>query len=164
MTFLDLILCLCVFAFVLAGLWFGLVHTLGALVGLVVSVLVAGHYAAAGTFGTSNIARLLTFIVITILVNRLIGVVFWIVEKIFKIVSVLPFLKTFNALLGGVLGLGEGIIVVGGALYVAARYPVSSGFASALGASQVGLWLLHAFGLFSPLLPQAIRSIQAVIS
>jgi len=163
MTFFDLILSLAVFAFVLAGLWFGLVHALGALVGMILSVLVAGHYAAAGTFGTSNTARVLTFIIIMILVNRLIGLVFWIIEKIFKIVAVIPFLKTFNALLGGALGLIEGIMVVGGALYVAARYPVSSGFAGILSASQVGLWLLHAFGLFAPLLPQAIRSIQAVI-
>lgn len=164
MTFLDLILVLSVFAFVLAGLWFGLVHALGALVGMVLSVLVAGHYAAAGTFGTSNLARVVAFVLIMILVNRLIGLVFWIIEKIFKIVSVLPFLKTFNALLGGALGFLEGVLVVGGALYVAARYPVSAGFAGALSASQVGLWLLHAFGLFAPLLPQAIRQIQAVIS
>lgn len=162
MTFFDLILSLSVFAFVLAGLWFGLVHALGALIGMVLSVLIAGHYSAVGAFGTSNVARLLTFLIIMILVNRLIGVVFWIIEKIFKIVSVIPFLKTFNALLGGLLGFAEGVMVVGGGLYVAARYPVSTGFGGILAASQVGLWLLKAFGLLAPLLPQAIRSIQAV--
>ncbi len=164
MTFLDLILSLAVFAFVLAGLWFGLISALGALVGTIASVLVAGHYAAAGAFGASNTARVLTFLVIMVLVNRLIGLVFWIIDKIFRIVAVIPLLKTFNALLGGLLGLVEGILVVGGGLYVAARYPVVSGFAGLLTASQVGLWLLHAFGFFAPLLPQAIRQIQSVIS
>jgi uncharacterized membrane protein required for colicin V production len=163
MTFLDLILVLAVFAFVLAGLWFGLVHSLGALLGMTLSVLVAGHYAAAGTFGTSNLARVLTFLIISILVNRLIGLVFAVIERIFKIATVVPFLKTFNALLGGILGLIEGILVVGGSLYIAARFPVTQGFTGALAASQIGLWLVHAFGIFSPLLPPAIRQIQAAI-
>ncbi len=163
MTLFDLILALAVFAFVLAGLWFGLIQALGALVGMVASVLIAGHYAAAGTFGTSNLARVLTFVIVVILVNRLIGLVFWIIQKIFRIVAVIPFLKTFNALLGGVLGFVEGILVVGGALYVAARYPVWSGFAKMLADSKIGLWLLHAFGFFAPLLPEAIRQIKAVM-
>ena len=163
MTFLDLILILGVFAFVLTGLWFGLVHTLGALLGMVLSVLVAGHYAAAGTFGTSNLARVLTFIVIMILVNRLIGAVFWLIEKIFKVVSVIPLMKTFNAILGGILGFGEGIFVVGGALYIAARYPISADFGTALANSSVGIWLLQAFGLLAPLLPNAIENLKAVI-
>lgn len=163
MTFFDLILSLAVFAFVLAGLWFGLVHALGALIGLIFSVLIAGHYAAAGTFGTSNLARVLTFVILMILVNRLIGLIFWFIEKIFKVVSVIPFLKSFNALLGGALGFVEGVMVVGGGLYVAARFPVTTGFAGALSASKVGLWLVRAFGLLAPLLPPAIKSIQAVI-
>ena len=170
MTFFDLILILGVFAFVLAGLWYGFIHALGGLVGLVLSVLVAGRYydswgqAVAGVFfGNENLARVVMFVLLMILVNRLIGLVFWIVEKIFKIVAVIPFLKTFNALLGGLLGFIEGIVVVGGALFIAARYPISASFGSVLAASHVGIWLLHAFGLFAPLLPQAVRQIQSVI-
>jgi len=170
MTFFDLILILGVFAFVLAGLWFGLIHALGALVGMVLSVLVAGRYydswghATSGIFfGNENLARVMMFLLLMILVNRLIGLVFWIIEKIFKIVAVIPFLKTFNALLGGLLGFFEGVMVVGGTLYIAARYPVSATFGTVLAASHVGIWLLHAFGLFAPLLPQAVRQIQAVI-
>ncbi|MEK7545441.1 MAG: CvpA family protein [Patescibacteria group bacterium] len=170
MTFFDLILVLGVFAFVLAGLWFGLIHALGALVGMVFSVLVAGRYydswghATSGIFfGNENLARVVMFLLLMILVNRLIGLVFWVIEKIFKIVAVIPFLKTFNAMLGGLLGFFEGVMVVGGALYIAARYPISASFGTVLAASHVGIWLLHAFGLFAPLLPQAVRQIQAVI-
>ena len=54
-------------------------------------------------------------------------------------------------------------MVVGGTVYIAARYPVSANFSSVLAASHVGVWLLHAFGLFAPLLPQAVRQIQSVI-
>lgn len=170
MTFLDLILILSVFAFVLAGLWFGLIHALGGLVGMFLSIFVAGRYyeawgtAASGFFmGNTNLARMVMFILITLLVNRLVGVLFWLIEKIFKVVSVVPFVKTFNAIFGGLLGLGEGILVVGGALYIAARYPISEHFGSALAASHVGLWLLHAFGLFAPLLPDVVRNLKSVI-
>ncbi len=170
MTILDLLLILSVFAFVLAGLWFGFVHALGAVVGMVLSVLVAGRYydawgtAASGIFlGNVNLSRTIMFLVLMILVNRLIGILFWLIEKLFKIVSVIPFMKTFNAILGGVLGFVEGVLVVGGALYIAARYPISAHFASSLTASNVGLWLLQAFGILVPLLPEAVRQLKAVI-
>jgi uncharacterized membrane protein required for colicin V production len=170
MTFFDLILVILVFAFVLAGLWFGFIHALGALVGTIFGVLVAGRYydawgqAVQGIFfGNVNLARVVMFILIMILVNRLIGLVFWVIEKVFKIVAVIPFLKTFNALLGGVLGLLEGVIVIGGALYLAARYPITANFAEVLSASAVGLWLIKAFGLFAPLLPEIIRNLKSVI-
>jgi uncharacterized membrane protein required for colicin V production len=169
MTILDLILGLLVLAFVLAGLWFGLIHSLGAVVGTIVGVMVAGHYAvpwgaaAKGFFlGNENLARVVIFFVVMVLVNRLIGVVFWVIEKIFKFIAVIPFMKTFEKLLGGVLGFVEGVIVVGGALYVAARFPVSAGFASALAASKFGLWLVQVFGLFAPLLPDIIKNIKSV--
>ncbi len=163
MTFLDLILLLGVFTFVIFGLWWGFIHAVGALVGNIFGVLVAGHYVAAGTFGTSGWARVIAFIVIMVLVNRVIGIVFWVIEKIFKIVAIIPFLTTFNRLLGGLLGFIEGTIIVGGALYIAARYPIGGGFAEALAASQVGLWLLKAFGLFAPLLPDVIQKLKSVI-
>ncbi|WKZ29311.1 MAG: CvpA family protein [Patescibacteria group bacterium] len=170
MTILDLILILSVFAFVLTGLWFGFVHALGAVIGMVLSVLVAGRYydawgeAAAGIFfGNENLARMVMFLVLMILVNRLIGAVFWLIGKIFKLVSIVPFVKTFNAILGGLLGFVEGVLVVGGALYIAARYPISTHFAEALSASNVGIWLLQAFGLLAPLLPEAVRQLKSVI-
>ena len=170
MTFLDLILILLLFFFVLAGLWWGFIHALGALIGTILGVLVAGHYydswgqATQGLFfGNVNLARVVMFFLIVFLVNRLIGLVFWVIEKIFKIVAILPFLKTFNALLGGILGFVEGVFVVGGALYIAARYPIGQAFASALAVSSIGIWLVKAFGLYAPLLPDVIRSLKSII-
>ena len=170
MTFFDLILVLIVFFFILAGLWFGLIHSLGALVGIIFGVLVAGKYfntwaeATQGIFfGNINLARVVMFFLIMILVNRLIGLVFWVIEKIFKIVAIIPFMKTFNRLLGGGLGFLEGIIVVGGALYIAARYPIGESFGGVLSSSAVGLWLIKAFGLFAPLLPEILRNLKTII-
>lgn len=170
MTFFDLILIIIVFGFVLAGLWFGLIQSLGALVGTIFGVLVAGKYYDAWAevtqgifFGNINLARVVMFFLIMILVNRLIGLIFWVIEKIFKIVSIIPFLKTFNRLFGGLLGLLEGIIVVGGSLYIAARYPIGENFGDVLGSSAVGLWLIKAFGLFAPLLPDIIRNLKSII-
>jgi hypothetical protein len=121
--------------------------------------------AAKGFFlGNENLARIVIFFVVAVLVNRLIGVVFWIIEKIFKFVSIIPFMKSFEKLLGGALGFVEGVIVVGGALYLAARFPVSAGFAAALATSQFGLWLIKVFGLFAPLLPDILRNIKSVAS
>ena len=165
MTFLDLILGLLLFGFMLGGLWFGLIHMIGAVVGLVASTLVAGHYASLPvTFlGSSNLARVGVFFIIMVLVNRVIGIIFWVIEKAFKIVAVIPFMKTFEKILGGVLGLAEGVVVFGGVLYLAARYPLSDTFSKALATSKLALWLIKAFGIFAPLLPAIIRNLKSIV-
>jgi len=164
MTILDLILILSVFFFVLLGLWWGFIHALGGVVGTIFGVLVAGHYAARGAlFGESGLGRIITFLLLMIVVNRLIGLVFWVIEKLFKIVAIIPGLKTVEKLAGGALGFIEGVIVVGGALYQAARYPVGEAFSNALAASNLGQWLVGAFGLFAPLMPEIIRNLKSVI-
>jgi len=48
MTILDGVLLLILFLFIATGLRLGLIHTLGALVGTIVGVLVAGNYFEAG--------------------------------------------------------------------------------------------------------------------
>ncbi len=44
MALFDLILIIILGGFVLFGLWFGFIHTLGSLLGIVVGAFVAGHY------------------------------------------------------------------------------------------------------------------------
>ncbi|MBI4276405.1 CvpA family protein, partial [Candidatus Uhrbacteria bacterium] len=129
MSLFDLILAIVVFGFVLSGFWFGVIHALGAVVGLVLGAYVAGQWyegwaqALAWLFyGHDNVARIVIFMAIFTLVNRLVGLVFYILERIFKIISVVPFLKTINRLAGAALGFIEGVVVVGAALYLTSKY------------------------------------------
>ena len=82
-SLLDVILILSVFSFVLFGLWFGLIHTFGALIGTVIGAAVAGQLY---TFVPGELASVASFVVITLAVSRLVGIGLVFVEKIFHII------------------------------------------------------------------------------
>ena len=170
MTILDLILLLVLLCFVLTGLRLGLIHTLGALLGIIVGTLVAGHYydSAAGElsfiFGSHlNLARILCFAFIFIITNRLFGLLFILINKIFKIISIIPFLKTINRLAGAILGFIEGTFVLGLILYVAQKYPFWDFLNKMIASSKVSYFLLKVASILVPLLPSALRHLKTFI-
>jgi uncharacterized membrane protein required for colicin V production len=169
MNYIDLTLLILLGGFVLAGLWFGVIHMIGALVGIVLGAFAAGHFyipvadwMAPWLGDNENLARLLAFFGIFILTARLIGFAFHIIEKIFKIIAIIPFLKTFNRLLGAILGLIEGTLVLGLLVYFAGRFPFSSAFEEALVASTLAQALNLIGAILAPLLPEAIRALRSI--
>ncbi|MEK9152846.1 MAG: CvpA family protein, partial [Patescibacteria group bacterium] len=115
MTGIDTIILIVLGGFVLAGFWFGFIHMVGGLVGYVLGAVLAGQlyeplavFAAPWLWNNLNLARIVSFFFIFVLVNRLIGVAVFVIEKALKFISIIPFVKTFNRLLGAGLGLIEG--------------------------------------------------------
>lgn len=168
MNYLDLVLLIALGGFVLYGLWFGFIHMVGTVAGLVFGALVAGWYYPVGSswlqhyLGNANVANFIAFFVIFVLVTRLVGLVFWIVEKAFGFISVIPFLMTFNRLLGAALGLVEGALVLGLAVWFAARFPFSVPFVDAMQSSAFAHILNFAGGLLAVLMPTALKSVQSI--
>lgn len=154
----DVILLLAVFGFTLFGLWFGLITTLGSLVGTIAGAFIAGQFY---TLVPGTVFRVVAFIVIFIVVNRLIGFGFYLLEKVFHIISIVPFLKSINRLGGGVLGLLEGLLVVGTVLIVASRYDLGAWFTTAMTQSKVAPSLVSAAQVLLPFLPLALKQLQS---
>ncbi len=170
MNVIDISLLVLLGGFVLYGFWFGIIHMVGALIGVVFGAFAAGHFYGpvaawmAPWFGSSqNLAKVVAFVLVFVLVNRLVGLAFWIVEKIFKFIAVIPFVKTFNRLLGAALGLLEGTLVIGLAVYFAARFPISGGFEALMKASSLAKAFAAVGAILAPLLPATVRAIQSVI-
>ena len=170
MSIVDVVLLLLLFGFVFFGFWVGLIHALGGLVGAIVGAVVASRlfepivqqwgYLLGGN---QNLARIVIFLIIFIIVNRLVGLAFWIIEKMFGVISVIPFLKTINRLGGAVFGLIEGVLVIGVSLYVASRFPLGATFTESLQGSSVAKKLLEVSGIITPLLPVFLKQIRSVI-
>lgn len=170
MNTVDLVLLIVLGGFIVSGFWFGIIHMVGSLVGLVVGAWAAGHYFQAlanmvtpWLGGNANLARILAFFFIFVLVNRLFGVIVWLAEKVFKIIAIIPFLKTFNRLLGAIFGLIEGTLVLGLAVFFSSRFAFTAAFAAALQGSQLAKSLYAVGAILAPLLPQAVRAIQSAI-
>ncbi len=155
----------------LFGLWFGVVHTLGALFGVLIGAGIATRYfdyvaqwIQPFTGGPINVVRMVVFIILFILINRLVGFVFYILDKTFRFALMLPFLSGINRLGGMIVGLAEGALVLGLILYFSEAYPISDNFAKMiLEQSVVAGYLLNVAKILMPILPQAMQELEARI-
>jgi len=168
-TIFDLILLLILFLFIAFGFALGLVQTIGALIGVVVGSWLAGQwYEPVGEWltpillGHATAAKIVAFILVFTLVNRLIGLVFWFINKIFNLISIIPFTKSLNRLLGAVLGLLEGTLSLGIILYFASQITISDWWLGIINDSQVASLLMMAAGILTPLLPKILKQIKSV--
>lgn len=166
-SFFELALLIMLGGFVLYGLWFGLIHAFGALVGVIAGAFIAGRLfePVAGTLiwlfgGNSNLAKIVVFFFLFVIVNRLVGFGFSLVERVFKIIAIIPFLTSINRLAGAVFGFLEGSLVLGGALMLATAFPVSDALTQAITTSRIAAYLLSIASIIIPLLPELVRSVE----
>ena len=171
MTLIDIILLILLGGFVLFGFWFGIIHSLGALFGVLIGAGISTRYFETVTQwihpysgGPINVVRIVVFIILFILINRLVGFVFYVLDKTFRFALMLPFLAGFNRLGGAVIGLVEGALVLGLILYFSEAYPISDKYAKMiLEQSSVAHYLLNTAKILMPLLPQAMKDLESVI-
>lgn len=171
MTIFDVVLLLILAGFVFYGLFFGLIKTLGSIIGVIIGAFIASRYYLVAfdfvgdlAFGFDNIGKVVSFIILFTLVNRLVGLLFAILDKAFNIISIIPFLKTINRLAGAALGFIEGGLVIGLILYVAAKYSfLPSVFGVWLTNSQIAPFLLKFVNLLLPFLPEALKMLKGLI-
>ena len=170
MSLFDITLLVIISIFALAGLWFGLVHTIGSLAGTVLGVYLATRYyepAANWLINTTgwgaNFSKVLIFVIAFFIINRLVGLVFWVIDKILSVITRLPFVNGINRFLGLIFGVLEGVIVLGMVFYFIARFPVGDKFMAALSASQIAPTTVNVASVLWPLIPDAIRTLQSTI-
>lgn len=170
LTILDLILVFLISLAVAFGFITGLIQAVGGLIGLSLGAWAAGHFYDSVSawltpifLGNSVTAHIVAFILIFTIVNRLVGLVFWLIGKIFNLVSIIPFTKTINRLLGALFGFAEGVLGLGLSLYFVNQVAFTSWMHDVIAGSMVAQWLIWASGILVPLLPEVIRRVQTVI-
>lgn len=170
MPLIDIILIAIISGFALFGLWFGLVHTLGSLLGTVLGIFLASRYYEPVadwlmnvTGWQANVSRVIIFIIAFLLINRLVGVVFFFIERFSRIFTKLPIIGGFNRLLGFLFGLLEGVITVGVVIYFIERFPLSDRIMDSIAGSTIAPYTLDGASLLIPLLPEAIRILNSTV-
>jgi len=170
MPIIDIILISIVSVFALFGLWFGLVHTLGSLLGTILGVYLAGRYyepvaewLISATGWGDNVARVTVFIIAFLIINRLVGMVFYFIQKFTSIFTSLPFISGLNRLLGLVFGCFEGVITIGIIIYFIDRFPLSDKIMGMLEISQIAPFAIMIASVLVPLLPEAIKLLESTV-
>lgn len=166
MNVADYILLIILALFAFRGLKMGFVSAVGRLIGIVIGAWAAGRYygPSAGwlvyRFNVNIMAAIVvSFIVIYLAVNIVMGLATMVVTKIFRII---PLATTTNRILGGLLGLLEGTLLIGLIIWIITLFPFQNAFATSLKESRIGGYMIGATAIVQPLLPQGLRQINYI--
>ncbi len=160
---LDLIILIAFLGFIGSGFWFGFIHTLGTIIGVVVGILAAGSlYDGISSFFQlflfkPAVADVLAFIVIFVAVSQLVGWMMKAFDAGFKIVRFIPFVGSANRLAGALLGFVEGALVIGVILYVASNFNLSPWLNEAIDNSILAGLFMTIASIVTPLLPASLK-------
>jgi uncharacterized membrane protein required for colicin V production len=150
MLLVEIIFLFVIIGFIGAGLKDGFIQTLGRLVGSVLGFLAARAWSMKVStilafFMPAGIAQLLATVLIFIVITRLSGLLFKLVDGVFNIFSFIPFIKTINSFIGAFVGLGEGIILLGGCFFLIKKYFMEPHLVTWINSSIVAQWIEKGF-------------------
>jgi membrane protein required for colicin V production len=162
MGLVDILIVVIIGGFALLGFFFGFVHTIGNLIGTVVGIAVASRTSGAFSenFGGGGGGKVLAFLILFFLISRVIGVLFWLVDKVGGVISFIPFAGAFNRVLGAIFGLVEGLLTVGVLLYFSMLYLPEGALHAALESSHFAKYLIAAVSAMQVLFPASMRTTE----
>ena len=161
----DIALVAIVVGFVLYGFFSGLARALGNLVGMFLSIYLTSRWIdpvmgkLAAIFGTSSTVRIILFMILLALISRLVGLGFYLLEKLFGFLSWIPFAKSVNRILGAIFGLLEGLSVVGALVFFIIKYVPLSALRPVLEHSTVAIYFQNTIQNLLQIVPPWMRLI-----
>jgi uncharacterized membrane protein required for colicin V production len=132
MLLFEILVAIVLLAFIANGVKAGAVETLGRVIGAVIGFIAARTFAG-WLIGIVSLvlpvdwAFTISFLAIFMLVDYVVGLLFKLAENLLKIFTRLPILKQINGILGGIFGLFEGVIVIGGVSWLIKQSAAESG-------------------------------------
>lgn len=170
-SYFDGFLLILLSGFVFYGLFFGLIRSFGSFVGVILGAILASRFYLIVSdiiepifFGYNNLGKVLTFLVLFTLVNRLTGLGFYLLEGAFKLISIIPFLKSINKLAGALFGFLTGSLSIGLVLYVISRYAILEHWLGKwLVNSKLAPMFLKINEIILPLLPEMLKKLKSLI-
>ena len=170
MLIFDVVLLILLAGFVFYGLFFGLIRTIGSLVALVAGVILASIFydrvaVWANNFlpGHEVIIKVLVFIFLFVIINRLVSFGFSMLDRLFDLISIIPFLKTINRLAGAIFGFFEGALIIGLGLFALKSYPlIGSWFSGPMATSKIAPQFLNFIDVVKPFLPGVLNALKSL--
>lgn len=172
MPTLDLVLLIFLGAFILYGFYLGLVKMVLHIISTVLSIIIAiKFYSQLHSFipfigfGSSAMGKTLSFIVVLTLSSFLLNLAFNLIAKVLKVITALPIVSFVNRSLGAILGLIQGLFILGAIIFVASRYSITDQFLNNLVSnSNVAPILIKIVSWVKPFVPDAIKTAESLMS
>jgi uncharacterized membrane protein required for colicin V production len=144
----DLALLIIAGIFIISGLYYGFIRTIGSLIGLVGGIIsgvfVLRWLDSIWSISDHPILQIILFLLISGVISQLIGWIFELIDRAYKLLTIIPFLSGINKLLGGIVGVIEAFIIISGIIYYAQTYLGEGILKTAILDSQITIWLASA--------------------
>mgnify|MGYP001579537872 CR=1 FL=1 len=164
MTWIDYLLLIALAYFIFKGARRGFVATIGAFIGILLGAWAAGHYYESVAqwlieFWDFSImfAIVCAFVGLYLVVNIVMTLI---IRVATMVLHVLPLGKTMNKLIGAVLGLAEGLLLIGLIIWVVTLFPFDNAFTRTLNTSPVARFFESTTRIVRPLLPKSLRDVD----
>ncbi len=172
LTLVDIVLILFLLFLFTLGFVYGLIHSVGKVVSIIIGIwgayqytpmlseYLSDKYALMG----SGLAEIILFILVAGLIMKLVQLIFWIFNWVLDMISFIPFLSFFNRFLGGVFTLVIGGTTIGLALHLILGTNIPFfGIEELVTASEVGPRLVSIGSWLSPGVPYLLDSVKNLI-
>ena len=165
MFWLDIIFIIWLACSALGGFKMGFVYKLGSLIGLIISIYLAVRWTPGVIeyFGWGVFATITVFLILLSLLSKLFGIIAWGIDKIFHIAYIIPFLKTFNRLLGAALGVVVTILIISAGIALTNVFDFYQPLQRALNSSFVVPYIQSATQFLLPYLKEPFAAIVAFV-
>ncbi len=171
MPTLDLVLLIFLGLFILYGLYKGLIKMILGILATILSIIISFKFfeqvyewfPAIG-FGSEALGKTLSFIIVLTLSSFVLNLAFNLIAKILKIITSLPLLSLANRILGALLGLIQGLFILGSIVFIAISYSFSNDLLSKIvEGSEIALFLIKAVSWAKPFVPTTIEAIESFV-
>lgn len=167
MSNLDWFLIFILVGFILSGVKGGFIYSFGSFLGVILGAFVAGrlYEPLSQIMGNgANWAQVVSFLAVFLIINQLVGLIFYIINKVFKIIMIIPFLGIINRLGGAIFGFIEGMLIMGIGFFFISRFELAESITQILGGSKLAPFLIKIGNVLTFLLPRIFQELQSVIA
>ncbi|MDP3970599.1 MAG: CvpA family protein [bacterium] len=146
------------------GVRTGFIYHLGTFVGLILGSYIAGqnYQMLVDNFGENPWGPFVLFTVIIIVIGIIAGIFSLVLDKIFKFVSWLPFLKSVNKILGGLVAVITSIFLLGILMFFLSRVEISHMLTQTIAESSFAMILVLIGQVMSFILPESISELSKI--
>lgn len=162
---LDWLLIILLILGFLSGLWVGFIHKVGSLLGTILGIIIGSRYydSIDMLFGGGPGGKIIAFMALLTLTSFVVGIIFRIINRIFHLIAIIPGLKSFNRLLGGLMALLQRIIIFSIVFYYLQGLTNIETVAKFLEGSKIVPIFISLGEIIAPLLPELWQEAQTLI-
>lgn len=161
MGWLDVVILVWLAASLVSGLRMGFIYKVATIVGYFFGLWLASRYSAvlAEKWHLGPLQMPTVFFLILSTTSKIFGIAGFLFNKAFHLVARIPFIQTFNRVLGGALSVLLTMFIISSVLFIAQQYSPTNSISSTIAKSPLASGLVRLSVFYKPLLSEKLDAL-----